>query len=184
MEKKEFIEALTELTDQEDIIQAGRKVNELRTAFEDYILEETRKYQVAELKAKEDNAEFNEEDWITPLKEEFYSIYGPFKEKRKELIDSIRKEEEENLRKKRSLINQLKAVIEDEENIGAAFAKHKEINEKWKEVGDIPRDKRHDVQQEYSRLLEEFFYNMNIYKQIKDYDFQKNYDAKKAMKPT
>tara|TARA_B100000508_G_scaffold140085_2_gene140044 strand:+ start:59884 stop:61587 length:1704 start_codon:yes stop_codon:yes gene_type:complete len=181
MEKKEFIEALTELTDQEDIIQAGRKVNELRTAFEDYILEETRKYQVAELKAKEDNAEFNEEDWITPLKEEFYSIYGPFKEKRKELIDSIRKEEEENLRKKRSLINQLKAVIEDEENIGAAFAKHKEINEKWKEVGDIPRDKRHDVQQEYSRLLEEFFYNMNIYKQIKDYDFQKNYDAKKAI---
>lgn len=181
MEKREFIEALQQLTDQEDILQVGREVNELRTAFEDYILEETRKYQVAELKAKEENQEFNEEDWITPLKEEFYAIYGPFKEKRKELIDSIRKEEEENLRKKRSLINQLKAVIEDEENIGAAFAKHKEINQEWKEVGDIPRDKRHDVQQEYSRLLEEFFYNMNIYKQIKDYDFQKNYDAKKAI---
>lgn len=181
MEKKEFIEALTALVGQEDLIQAGREVNELRTAFEDYILEETRKYQVAELKAKEEGQEFNEEDWITPLKEEFYSIYGPFKEKRKELIDSIHKEEEENLRKKRSLINQLKAVIEDEENIGAAFAKHKEINKEWKEVGDIPRDKRHDVQQEYSRLLEEFFYNMNIYKQIKDYDFQKNYDAKKAI---
>lgn len=181
MEKREFIEALEALTNQEDVIQAGRKVNELRTAFEDYILEETRKYQVAELKAKEEEKEFNEEDWITPLKEEFYAIYGPFKEKRKELIDSIRKEEEENLRKKRSLINQLKEVIEDEENIGAAFARHKEINAKWKEVGDIPRDKRHDVQQEYSRLLEEFFYNMNIYKQIKDYDFQKNYDAKKAI---
>lgn len=181
MEKREFIDALTALVNEEDLIQAGRKVNELRTSFEDYVLEETRKYQVAELKAKEEGQDFTEEDWITPLKEEFYEIYGPFKEKRKELIDSIRKEEEANLSKKRSLISQLKAVIADEENIGAAFAKHKEINEKWKEVGDIPRDKRHDVQQEYSRLLEEFFYNMNIYKQIKDYDFQKNYDAKKAI---
>ncbi len=181
MEKRAFIEALEELTNQEDIISAGREVNQLRTDFEDYILEETRKYQVAELKAKDEEVEFEEEDWMTPLKEEFYSIYGPFKEKRKTFIESLKKEEEENLKKKRSLINQLKAVIEDEEKIGAAFAKHKEINEEWKKVGDIPRDKRHDVQQEYSRLLEDFFYNMNIYKQIKDYDFQKNYDLKKAI---
>ncbi len=181
MEKRAFIEALEELTNQEDIIQAGREINELRTDFEDYILEETRKYQVAELKAKDEEKPFEEEDWMTPLKEEFYSIYSPYKEKRKALIESIKKEEEENLKKKRSLINQLKALIEDEEKIGAAFAKHKEINEEWKKVGDIPRDKRHDVQQEYSRLLEDFFYNMNIYKQIKDYDFQKNYDLKKAI---
>ena len=181
MEKRAFIEALEELTNQEDLLQSGREVNQLRADFEDYILEETRKYQVAELKAKDEEKPFEKDDWITPLKEEFYAIYGPFKEKRKALIESIKKEEEENLKKKRSLINQLKAVIEDEEKIGAAFAKHKEINEEWKNVGDIPRDKRHDVQQEYSRLLEEFFYNMNIYKQIKDYDFQKNYDLKKAI---
>ena len=125
MEKRAFIEALQELTQQEDIIQAGREVNQLRTDFEDYTLEATRQFQVAELKAKEAGEEFTEEDWITPLKEEFYAIYGPFKEKRKALIETIKKEEEENLKQKRSLINQLKAVIEDEENIGAAFAKHK-----------------------------------------------------------
>jgi hypothetical protein len=181
MEKRAFIEALEELTSQEDIMQAGRTVNQLRTEFEDYILEATRQFQVAELKAKDEGEIFEEEDWITPLKEDFYSIYGPFKEKRKALIESIKKEEEENLRLKRNLINQLKEVIADEEHIGAAFAKHKEINEKWKAVGDIPRDKRHDIQQDYSRLLEDFFYNMNIYKQIKDYDFQKNYDAKKKI---
>jgi hypothetical protein len=181
MEKQAFIEALEALVNQENLMQVGREVNQLRSDFEDYILEAERQYQVAELKAKDEGTSFDEEDWMSALKETFYSIYGAYKEKRKTLIDSINKEQEENLKKKRSLINQLKEVIADEEKIGAAFAKHKEINIAWKEVGDIPRDKRQDIQQEYSRLLEEFFYNMNIYKQIKDYDFQKNYDAKKSI---
>ncbi|RFC55716.1 DUF349 domain-containing protein [Brumimicrobium aurantiacum] len=181
MEKREFIEALKELTEKENVLSTGREVNELRTQFEDYLIEATRQFQIAELEAKDKGEEFTEQDWMTPLKEEFYEIFSPYKEKRKAVIDAKRSEEEENLRKKRALINQLQSVISDEENIGAAFSAHKEINEKWKEVGDIPRDKRNDVQQEYSRLLEQFFYNMNIYKEIKDYDFKKNYETKKAL---
>lgn len=181
MEKKAFIEALTALTEQEDVINAGREVNELRSQFEDYLLEETRKYQVAQIEAQEKEEAFEEEDWMTPLKEEFYTIYIPFKEKRKALIETKKEAENENLKKKKALISKLKTVIAEEENIGAAFGAHKDINAEWKEIGDIPRDKRHDIQQEYSRLLEEFFYNMNIYKEIKDYDFKKNYDAKKSV---
>jgi predicted DNA-binding protein YlxM (UPF0122 family) len=181
MEKREFIEALKELTEKEDVLGVGREINELRTQFEDYLIEATRQYQIAELEAKDKNEEFTETDWITPLKEEFYAVFSPYKEKRKAIIDAKRIEQEENLKQKRGLITQLKAVISDEENIGAAFSAHKEINEKWKKIGDIPREKRSDIQQEYSRLLEQFFYNMNIYKEIKDYDFKKNYEAKKAL---
>ena len=181
MEKREFIDALKELTEKENVLGAGREVNELRTQFEDYLIEATRQFQIAELEAKDRNEEFTQEDWITPLKEEFYEVFSPYKEKRKAIIDAKRDEQEENLKKKRALITQLKTLISEEENIGSAFSAHKEINEKWKNTGDIPRDKRSDIQQEYSRLLEEFFYNMNIYKEIKDYDFKKNHEAKKAL---
>lgn len=181
MEKRDFIEALKELAEKEDVLSVGREVNELRTQFEDYILESTRQFQIAQLEAKDKNEEFTQEDWMTPLKEEFYEIFSPYKEKRKSIIDEKRQTEDENLAKKRALINQLEKVVTDEENIGAAFAAHKEINEKWKKIGDIPRDKRSDIQQEYSRLLEQFFYNINIYKEIKEYDFKKNYEAKKEI---
>lgn len=181
MEKREFIDALKELTEKEDVLSVGREINELRTQFEDYLIEATRQFQIAELEAKDKNEEFTETDWITPLKEEFYEVFSPYKEKRKAIIEAKREAQEENLKKKRGLINQLKAVISEEENIGAAFSAHKEINEKWKNIGDIPREIRSDIQQEYSRLLEQFFYNMNIYKEIKDYDFKKNYEAKKAL---
>ncbi|PWH85300.1 DUF349 domain-containing protein [Brumimicrobium oceani] len=181
MEKREFIDALKELTEKENVLSTGREVNELRTQFEDYLIEATRQYQIAELEAKEKNEEFTQEEWMIPLKEEFYEIFSPYKEKRKAIIDAKRLEEDENLKKKRALITQLQTVITNEENIGAAFSAHKEINDKWKKIGDIPREKRNDIQQEYSRLLEQFFYNINIYKEIKDYDFKKNYEAKKEL---
>ena len=181
MEKIEFINALKELTEQEEPLKNARAVNTLRSKFEDYILEATRLFQIAELKAKDNHEEFTQEDWITPLKEQFYEIYSPFKAKQKEIQQAQRKQEEENLKQKRILISQLKELIANEEKIGVAFNTHKEINEKWKAIGDIPRKHRHQIQQDYSRLLEEFFYNMHIYKEIKEYDFKKNYDLKKEL---
>lgn len=176
-----FVEDLKTLADQEDLISVGRDVNELRTKFEDYILEEERKHQVAQLEAKDRGEQLDENLEILQLKEAFYAVYNVFKDKRRAIIDAKKAEEEENLKKKRSLINQLKEVVANEENIGAAFTAHKEINAKWKEVGDIPREKRHDIQQEYSRLLEDFFYNMKIYREIKEYDFKKNQTLKEAV---
>lgn len=181
MEVNTFIERLNALVEQEDIIAVGRDVNELRTAFEDYLLEETRKFQVAQLTAEDNGETFDESLDLAPLKESFYAIYNAFREKRRALIDEIKATEAENLRQKRQLIQDLKKVVENEENIGAAFSSQKEINEKWKNIGPIPRDKRQEVQQEYSRLLEDFFYNISIYKEIKAYDYKKNQSLKEEV---
>ncbi|HLW40700.1 MAG TPA: DUF349 domain-containing protein [Brumimicrobium sp.] len=178
MEKGEFIEALSALVENEDALRVSKDVNDLKTQFDDYLIEANRQMQVAQLEAEEKGEEIKEEEWILPLKEEFYTIYNAYNEKRKSLRQAKKIELEENLRVKRTLIARLKEVVEKEENIGSAFSAHKEINEEWKKIGDIPRDARHEIQQEYSRVLEEFFYNMNIYKEIKEYDFKKNYDAK------
>lgn len=178
MEKGEFIEALSALVENEDALRVSKDVNDLKTQFDDYLIEANRQMQVAQLEAEEKGEEIKEEEWILPLKEEFYTIYNAYNEKRKSLRQAKKIELEENLRAKRTLIARLKEVVKKEENIGSAFSAHKEINEEWKKIGDIPRDDRHEIQQEYSRVLEEFFYNMNIYKEIKEYDFKKNYDAK------
>src|SRR5699024_5967866 len=112
---------------------------------------------IAELTAEEKNEEFTQEDWMTPLKEQFYQIYGKYREKYKAERAKVQAVEEENLRQKRTLIAALKTLISEEEHIGRAFGKHKEISEKWKEIGDIPRNNRHEIQKEYSHLQEEFF---------------------------
>lgn len=182
MEQNKYIETLKELTSQDDIIKVGREVNELRTALEDYILEETRKMQVAQLEAADRGEELEVDELpLKVLRDEFYEIYNEFKDKRKTIIAEKQAIEAENLSKKRALIKQLEDLVANEENIGVAFNTQKEILEKWKVIGDIPRDKRQDVQQTFSRLLEDFFYNMKIYKEIKEYDFKKNQTAKEEV---
>ncbi|MCH2228981.1 MAG: DUF349 domain-containing protein [Crocinitomicaceae bacterium] len=182
-----FLETLNELAASENLLAVGKDVNELRTKFEDYTLEAERKIQVAQLEAKDDpeahdlaslDAQLAE---ISKLKDDFYQVFGDFKEKRKVVIDAKNAVETENLGKKRALINRLRETVTTEENIGAAFGSLKEIQDKWKEIGDIPRDKRNDIQAEYSRLLEDFFYNIKIYKDLKDHDFNRNLQLKKDL---
>lgn len=177
MKNPAYIEELKNLVQQEDALSVGREVNELRQHFDDYILEEERKEQVASLEAKVRGVEYEAKDF-KPLKDEFYELYTSYKERKRHQQDAKNAVENANLKHKRELIDQLKKVIQEEENIGAAYASQKEIQEKWKLIGDIPREKRDDIQKEYSRLLEDFFYHMKIYRDLKDHDLKRNYQLK------
>ena len=57
MEKRDFLKELNELVLVEDILSVNLKINELKSAFQDFIIEEERKQQVAELEAQESGEE-------------------------------------------------------------------------------------------------------------------------------
>lgn len=177
MEKTAFIDALKALTTQEDSLTVSREVSELRAKFEDVLLEETRKFQGSQLEARE-RGEEPEEQPFDETREEFYAIYNEYKERRNNAQRSRKEEEEMHLRKKKMLIERLREVIRKEENIGVALAQYKEIHEAWKQVGDIPREKRQEVQSEYSRLLEDFFYHLKIYRELREHDLHRNHQLK------
>jgi hypothetical protein len=177
MEKLAFIEALKALTSQEDPLAVSREVSDLRSKFEDVLLEEQRKFQVAQMEARERGEEV-EEAAPDEVREEFYAIYTEYKDRRNNAQQSKKDDESAHLREKRALIERLRTVIQSEENIGAALAQYKEIHEAWKHVGDIPRDKRQEIQSEYSRLLEDFFYHLKIYRELREHDLHRNHQLK------
>lgn len=181
MEKNTFLEELTTLTANENALSVSREVNELKTRFEDFILEEERKFQVAQLEAKERGENVSLEIAPNPIKDEFYTIYNQYKEKRNKAIADKNAAQEDCLRQKRTLLSRLKTLVENEEHIGAAFGEYKAIHEEWKKVGDIPRDKRDKIQSEYSHLLEDFFYNMKIYRELKEHDLHRNEQVKEEV---
>ncbi len=173
-----FLDELKTLVATENALSVSRDVNELRTRFDDYVLEDERKKQVAVLEAKAngENVEFERED--DPIRDEFYVVYSEYKERRSVAVAAKNASQNEALRQKKALISRLRDVIEKEENIGAAFSAYKEIHESWKQVSDIPREHRDDIQAQYSRLLEDFFYNMKIYRELKDHDLHRNQQVK------
>jgi hypothetical protein len=180
MEMNSIIQELTELLNSEDLLSLGKQAQELKVKFDDFILEEERKDQVNALNAADAGESYESQDF-SDVKESFYSLYNAFQTKRnqqKVLRDAL---EKENLKLKRSLIDKLQEVIENEENIGVAYNAQKEIHETWKKVGDIPREKRDEIQRDYSRMLEIFFHNMKIYRELKDHDYHRNAQLKLAL---
>ncbi len=180
MEPTNFQEKILALEGAEDLIGLGRDASELRQEFEDFIIEAERVEQVKRLEASDLGTSYEEHDYA-PIKEAFFDAYKSFQEKRKKQVELKTVLENENLKQKKVLVERLKDVIENEEKIGTAFNAYKEIHENWKKVGDIPRDKREALQKEYSRLLEIFFYNIKIYKELKEHDYKRNQQLKEAI---
>jgi hypothetical protein len=177
MEKASLLESLKNLVQQEDALAVAREVSELRNHFEDVVLEEDRQFQVKQLEAQE-KGEPVEERGDDAVREEFYKLYNEFRDRKGGLQKAKKEAEESNLRRKKVLLERLKDVVEKEENIGAAMTAYKEIHDAWKEVGDIPREKRQDIQSEYSRLLETFFYHIKIYRELREHDLHRNHQLK------
>lgn len=101
-----------------------------------------------------------------------------FKNNKVAFGDAIKAEQEKNGLLKKEIIADFKQLIEDEENLGALFGKVKEIRDKWNEVGNVPSKIFQKLQAEYSKLNEDFSYNVNIYKALQDNDLKKNYSLK------
>jgi len=178
--ENEFISKLSAFILEEDMLSISREVSKLKTEFDDWLLHSEGKQQVAALKAKESGEDIEQIDYAV-IKESFYTLFIKYKDAKKQQLDIKNKLEVENLKLKTSLITDLKNLVENEENIGAAFNGYNAIQETWKKIGDIPRVKRDSVQKEYSRLRELFFHNITIYKELKEHDYKRNTQLKQKV---
>lgn len=178
MEKQAFLDRLQELISQEDILSVSHDVNELKSQFQDFLTEEERKRQIAFI---ENESEEESELLVDEIKDEFFKLYQEYRAKKVALVSAQKLEEEANLRLKKKLIERLKTLIVEEENIGVAIATYKEIHDEWKKTGDIPRDKRQEIQNEFSKLLESFFFNLKIYRELKEHDLKRNSQLKREL---
>ena len=180
MDLQQQIAQIQNLLAQEDLVQLGREAGQIKQLFEDQLIELERIEQVKRLEAQDKSEHYDEVDY-TPLKEEFFALYQEFNAKRKAQQQLQQTLEQQNLKLKKDLIIRLKEVIDNEEKIGTAFQSYKDIHETWKKIGAIPREQRESIQKEYSRLLEIFFYNIKIYKELKENDYRRNRQLKEDL---
>ena len=180
--KAELVAKIRELAEKEKVLEFAEEFGDLVSEF--YRIQEQEELEWEKQKLARIEAGEKPESIEKPVYEyldEFRSLQTVFKEKKNIELKALKDIEKANLEKKRTYIAALKDLIQNEENIGRAIGRFKDIREGWKEVGPIPRDKRQDVQQEFSNLIDTFQYNINIYKDIKDHDLNRNLKMKKEL---
>ena len=111
----------------------------------------------------------------------FKQLLDVFNTKVNDIRRQQQKQESDNLTAKTAIMDELKAMIASEENIGNAFQRFTELGEKWKTIGPVPQQTYRELQRDYSHLRDEFFYHIRIYKELRDHDLKKNTALKQAL---
>lgn len=111
----------------------------------------------------------------------FDELLDIYRDKRKKAEKLKADEQESNYKEKSALITELQELIQDEENIGKAYKRFNAIKQKWNEIGPVPVDKRRELQADYSRLIELFYYNIHIYRELQINDLKKNLELKQEV---
>ena len=114
------------------------------------------------------------------IEEGFKTLYTSYKKERAEYNRQLDKEREENLVKKQAVIEDLKALLEGQDDVSASFPAFREIQNRWREIGPVPATAFRDINDTYQFHVEKFYDMVKINHDLRDLDFKKNLEVKTA----
>ena len=112
------------------------------------------------------------------LRERFNTAFAIYKEKKNRYNEELEQQKHENLALKLQILDDLKHLIESEEELKKTYDAFKIMQERWKEIGMVPKTEINNLWQNYNFLVEKFFDKVKINKELKDLDLRKNLEAK------
>jgi len=111
----------------------------------------------------------------------FNEIFNIYKANKARYTEEQEKLKLENLKQKSQILEDLKNLISSEETLKKTYDEFKLLQERWKEIGMVPRTEINNLWQNYHFLVEKFFEKVKLNKELKDLDLKKNLEAKIAL---
>ena len=111
-------------------------------------------------------------------KTRFNDIFREYRDKRQDYYKNLEKNLKANLEQRLEIIEEIKGLINVEENINTTYKHFKELQESWRNAGPIPRDKYNNVWNNYHHHIEIFYDFLHLNRDLRDLDFKHNLEQK------
>ncbi|MCX6283074.1 MAG: DUF349 domain-containing protein [Bacteroidetes bacterium] len=185
MSRAELVDLLEKVVKEDDINVIKTRIALIKVAFLKKKKEESlTKYEAAlgaEGEAKEGEVKEELPAEQDELDTKFNEIFNIYKANKARYIEEQEKLKNENLKRKLQIIEDLKQLIGSEETLKKTYDEFKALQERWKNVGMVPRGEINNLWQNYHFLVEKFFEKVKVNKELKDLDLKKNFEAKMAL---
>ena len=119
-----------------------------------------------------------EDSSFVEIEEAFKAIYNSYKKERSEYNRQLEAEAEKNLALKEAVIEDLKALLEKQEDVNETFPMFRDIQDRWRAVGPVPPQNYRNINETYQLYVEQFYDMVKINRELRDLDFKKNLEAK------
>ena len=111
-------------------------------------------------------------------KRQFNEVYSEYREKRNQYYKNLESSLKENLANRLGIIDELKSLVNVEEDINTTYKHFKDVQERWRTAGPVPRNNYNDVWRTYHHHIEIFYDFLHINRELRDLDFKHNLEEK------
>lgn len=113
-----------------------------------------------------------------PADEVLRQLLNSIKEKKAARAAEVEAELQRNYEQKDRLIAEIADMSNDTDNVNRHFTRFREIQQEFKNVGDVAPQQMSDQWKRYQEAVELFYDQLKVNKDLRDYDFKKNLEAK------
>ncbi len=114
-------------------------------------------------------------------KKQFNEVYGEYREKRNAYYNSLERNLKENLAIRLQLIEELKGFVSVEEDINTTYKNFKDVQDRWRKTGPVPRTHYNNVWKTYQHHIEIFYDFLHLNRELRDLDFKHNLEEKQKL---
>ena len=178
MSKQELLDALKEIL-AADNMEAHREVTAIKQAFFNIKSRENLEELNAFIEAGNQPEAFSS----TPdeVENEMKTLYSEFKERRAAFIAADEERRKENLAKKMDIIDKMKEIAGDIDNVNVKFPEFQQLQQDFKAIKDIPAPAETETWKTFQTVVEQFYDHLKMNKELRDLDFKKNLEAKRQL---
>jgi len=170
----ELSEMFQNLKQSADLMSRSKEAEAIKSAF--YKL-------LTRLKGENPETPAEESSLSNPfeaVEQNFKALYADYKKERAEFNRQQDAQREVNLGVKKEIIEELRTIVESQEDVSSQFPRFRDIQNRWREAGPVPATAFRDLNDQYQYLVEKFYDMVKINRDLRDLDFRKNLEAKAA----
>ncbi|NBW27148.1 MAG: DUF349 domain-containing protein [Flavobacteriaceae bacterium] len=173
---EELISELEKLSGIEKIMSVKDHIEEIKNSFlaKYYLFIEDKKEEL-----NNENSESKDNFYYDfPLKSKFDQLYSSYRDKKNVHFKNLQNNLKNNLEIRLAIVEELKDLINPQENIKDTLKHFNELRERWKNAGPIPKDKYNHVWNNYHFHVENFYDYLHLDREARDLDFKYNLEQK------
>ena len=176
LNKLQLIEILEETVQDTDVVKIKDKVASIKFNFLK-ICKEEREREMEQFILDGGEKE-NYEHVEDPLESRFRAAFNIFKDNKAKYNDALEEQKLVNLQQKNAILEELKQLINSEETLKKTYDEFRTLQDKWKEIGQVPATEITNLWNNYHFLIEKFYDKVKINRELRDLDLKKNLEAK------
>jgi hypothetical protein len=176
LDKGELLKKLEEILDSRSVPGIREDVEAIKVSFyksHKADIEQKRKRFMQEGGDAEDF-----EPGSDPLEERFKELYRKYRHSKAAHNRSLEHTRHSNLEAKLKVIDDLKELVNNAEDINQTFPEFRKLQKRWHEIGMVPQQNLKDLWDTYHHYVETFYDQIKIDKELRDLDLKKNLEAK------